>query len=301
MLTIKNKFALVLCSVFVQLIFAQNQPRSATARYLKIQNYKTIFKLKSINLDSVDHRFYKGDTLIKYDPKPDPNKVLVPFDFRDSSFLDYYVPIAFRLSHDTKDSLKQTMKYWRNDIKIYFSKNITRGVKKEFESFTQFINRNVDSLNIEIVKKIERSNFIVYTSDDYNYESQLKENRNSGYYIYWNRDNQIYKGAIKLNNDEVFNDQLKIAQLKVRFLQSLGHFTFDKRLDCKHYFSNCYSPNKEFTKLDLELLQYHYSYGICKGISLESFKSFHEESNKIKDRGQKIFITHLKSNLRKNN
>ena len=300
MLTTKSKIILFFALLFTQVFMAQNQPRKVTKQYIRIKNYRTIYSMKTVNLDSVEHKFYQGDTLILYNPKPDPNKVLVPFDFRDSTFLDYYVPIAFRASGE-KDSLNNSMKYWHEDIKVYFSTNIHKKVQKEFSQFTQFISTNVDSLDIRVVKKLEESNFIVYTSDDYNYESKLADNSNSDYYIYWNAQNQIHKGAIKLHSEDAFNNNLKIAQLKVLFLQTLGHFKLDKRLNCKHYFSNCYDPNKEFTQLDLELLQYHYSYGICKGITLKSFRSFHSESNRIRKQGDQILITHLKSNLRKKN
>ena len=296
----QNRITLILCFVFVQVLVAQNQPKRVTKRYLKIEHYKTFYNVKSVNLDSVEYKIYKGDTLIRHEPKPDPNKVLVPFDYRDSTFLEYYIPIAFRLSERTKDPMNQSMKYWRNDIKVFFSKSISKKLRKDFKSFAKFIDQNVDSLNIVVVKSLEESNFIIYTSSDYNYEPQLvNDDKDSGYYIYWNQKNQINKGVIKLNDEDLFNDQLKAYELKKRFLQTLGHFRLDERLDCRHYFSNCYSPKKEFTQLDLELLQYHYSYGICKGISLESFQNFHQQAQKIKSQGEQIFVTHLKSELKK--
>jgi hypothetical protein len=58
-----------------------------------------------------------------------------------------------------------------------------------------------------------------------------------------------------------------ITSLKINFIRSLGYF-IPNYLDCTSYFSSCPSDKKEFGKKDLEILKYHYSYGICKGTDL---------------------------------
>jgi hypothetical protein len=260
-----------------------------------------MYNVDNLNLDSLEYIVRNGDTLIQYAFKDDPNRIRVPFDYRDSTFLNYYIPIAFRLHKDTKDSLKESHKYWRNDIKIFFGKHISKNLKKEFLSFAKKLDNTIDSLKIYPVKSLEASNYVIYTSEDYEYEPQMTNNKNSGYYVYWKKSNKIYKGAIKLNDEKQFNDRLKLYELKRHFVQSLGYFRYDDRLDCKHFFSNCYSPEKQLTALDLEILKYHYSYGICKGITLESFQEFHRQAAKIKAQGDQLLITHLKSELEKDN
>jgi hypothetical protein len=44
-------------------------------------------------------------------------------------------------------------------------------------------------------------------------------------------------------------------------------------IDCTSYFSYCHLIKKNIWKKDLEILKYHYSYGICKGTNLETFEN----------------------------
>jgi hypothetical protein len=69
--------------------------------------------------------------------------------------------------------------------------------------------------------------------------------------------------------------------LRDYFIKSLGYFNLIKDFDCESYFSDCYSANKKLTELDIELLKYHYSYGICKGTSLETFEEQHKKAKEI--------------------
>ena len=294
----RSKTVCILIIFMSHVSMAQKKQRTTTKRYLKINHYKKVHNVDNINLDSLEFIIHKGDTLIRHYPKADPNKVLVSFDYRDSTFLNYYTPIAFH-NKKKEDSLKSTMKYWRNDIKLFFGKRISKKLKKEFLKFVEVLDQNIDSLSISTVKTLEKSNYIVYSSEDYSYEQKLINSKKSSYWIYWNADNKIYKASIKLSHEKQFNDQLKLIELKKLFFQSLGNFRFDNRLDCKHFLANCYSPDKKLTELDLEILKYHYSYGICKGITLEAFKNFHKEANKLKDKGDLLKITHLKSALKK--
>ena len=60
------------------------------------------------------------------------------------------------------------------------------------------------------------------------------------------------------------------------FIKSLGHFNSTSKLPCLNIFSNCNSNKKQFTREDLEILKYHYSYGICKFTDLETFEENHK-------------------------
>jgi hypothetical protein len=58
----------------------------------------------------------------------------------------------------------------------------------------------------------------------------------------------------------------------MNFIRSLGYFYAQPNyLDCTSYFSSCPS-DKKIWKKDLEILKYHYSYGICKGTDLIVFE-----------------------------
>jgi hypothetical protein len=52
------------------------------------------------------------------------------------------------------------MKTWKNEIKIYFDKNMTNYQK--FVEFTEYLDQEVDSLKISLVKDKEKSNYFIY-------------------------------------------------------------------------------------------------------------------------------------------
>jgi hypothetical protein len=90
-----------------------------------------------------------------------------------------------------------------------------------------------------------------------------------------------------------FNETLRLYELKKYFIQNLGYFNLINDFDCDSYFSNCYSPNKKLSALDLELIKYHYSYGICKGTDLNTFQEQHQRAKEtLEDSDKKIIFFH---------
>jgi hypothetical protein len=76
---------------------------------------------------------------------------------------------------------------------------------------------------------------------------------------------------------------------------SLGYFIPQADEKCSSYFSNCTTNDKVLSKEDLEILKYHYSYGICKGTDLETFEENHKSAQNTLSKGpnNKHFFTHL--------
>ncbi|WP_304133266.1 hypothetical protein [Mesonia mobilis] len=68
-----------------------------------------------------------------------------------------------------------------------------------------------------------------------------------------------------------------MALLKYHFFHSLGYFGNSDKIEPKAYLSSSKKIRK-LTKIDLELLKYHYSYGICKGIGLKAFEEQHRRN-----------------------
>jgi hypothetical protein len=54
-----------------------------------------------------------------------------------------------------------TMKTWKNEIKIYFDKSVNNKLSK-FVEFTKYLDQEVDSLKISLVKDKEKSNYFIY-------------------------------------------------------------------------------------------------------------------------------------------
>lgn len=260
-------------------LFAQNINKKRFA--VPIEHFKKKYEPK----DSLGFIVYEGDTLIRVTHYKAPKGVAVPYEYKDSTFLNLYKKLVFREIH--KDSANsKPMKYWKNKIKIYFSKGISRSIIREIMDFTNRIDKEVDSLKISKVNSIENSNFIIYYDTDYEFKSEIKNKKASDYWITWNDKNQIEKGYIRILKGKMFSEKLATQKIKTLFVGSLGWFNLSDDLSCDNYLSNCYSDNKHLTKIDIEILKYHYSYGICKGTRRNAFEEQHERCKELIKQGK---------------
>ena len=282
----------ILMAFMFNFSFSQEKTNQTTRHLMSLKHYKKKYKEDfEAQKDSLKYIYRNGDTLVLLENYIKPKGISVPYEYKDSTFLNLYKKIAFNSKHDSL--IKKThMKYWKNDVKIYFSNSVSKKVKKELINFAKEISEGIDSLNIYSVKEIEDSNYIIYFFGDYEYKSNMKNYKNSDYFISW-KDYKIFDGAIKLDSNKFFNDKLRIYELKKMLLGSLGHFKFSSELDCDSYFSDCFSENKTFSLLDKELLSYHYSYGICKGTDLETFEEQHKQAKEtLKKHNHKMSFFH---------
>lgn len=292
------KFFFTVLFLLVGIFTMQAQhPTSDTIRhmYITLKGYKLTYKTPLTKQDSLNFRFRENDTLVLINPATmSRNGITVPYEYKDESFLGYYKKTAFRGSGVDSVDQKQAMRYWKDPIKIYFSKSVSRKTKKEFMALAKEVSQQVDSLQISEVKKVEESNYVVYFFGDYEYDALMKNNTYTDYYLHWNNKNQIYRCGLKIDPKTFYNEALRASKLKELFVGTLGHFKFINDLGCESYFSDCYSHNKQLTNLDLELLKYHYSYGICKGTSLHDFEVQHEKAKGVlKDHNILIDFFHL--------
>lgn len=283
---------LILSFIFTCSSYSQQEiHRQKVTTYMPISMYKTKYKKPLTQKDSLNFKFKDKDTLVLVENYKRPEGVRVPYEYKDSTFLNYYKKVAFNHSNG-KYSKDTKMKYWKDDIKLFFSKSISKKERKELMSFVNTISSQIDSLNIHQVKHVEDSNFVIYYNGDYDYESKLVDIKTSDY-LYWNGKNQLYRAAIKIDPNKYFNSKLRLYKLKEYFFSSIGYFKRINDFNCDSYFSNCYSSNKNLSELDIELLKYHYSYGICKGTSLEMFEEQHKVAKEVlKKNNHKINFIH---------
>lgn len=290
---IKNLLLLPIFLLLVSYSYSQEHDTSnRVVDYMTVKDYKNRYERALTKEDSLGFVIVKKDTFVTI-PKNDRYKVAsVPYVFKDSTFLNYYKKVAFTGS---SDSLRENsvMKYWKNDIKIFFANHVSKSEKKSILEFTEQISKNVDSLNIYEAKTIDDSNYLIYYSSDFEYETKLANYKDASYWLYWNGTNQLYKAYIKINDETYFSEQLRLTKIKSLFFQSLGNFLLSKEMSCDSYFSNCQSKDKHITDFDFELLKYHYTYGICKGTSLHTFEEQHAISKKfLKDDNKLIYFLH---------
>lgn len=261
--------------------------QSTVNKIMKLSEYKRKSKVSNIKKAS-DKLLIKGkDTfvavqIIKGSHNKLPKGVSVPYEYKDSTFLEIYSDIVFYKHHKYKPKAKPTMKYWKGDIKLFFSKSIDKKIKKELLSFSKKLSEGIDSLRIRQVNRLEQSNYVIYainSKKSYKYDERIDEKNSVGYYINWNDRQNLYKCSLQLNPQVMKDLDSLIINTKIKFFTSLGYFTHTDLLDCKNILSNCYNGNaKKPSSLDLELLKYHYSYGICKGTDLKTFENQHKKA-----------------------
>lgn len=292
-----KKIILTIIFLFTNLVFSQETHHTKDTTtisevkkvqqniysYMDIKMYKKMFGSKLTKSDSLNFKYVNKDTLVMI---KDPNynrKVTfktVNFEYKDSTFLKLYKKVAFNKNFKDENGLV-TLKYWKEKIKIYFSPSIPMKTKKNFMNFTKDISKGVDSLQISEVKNINDSNYVIYQNDDFEFSNNLKKATASDYYINW-AFNQINQGYLKMNIGQQFNEKLYEEKLMELFVLSLGYFTKTDLIDCRNFFSTCYSENKQMTTLDREILKYHYSYGIDKGVDEATFDLIHKKANEKK-------------------
>ena len=257
--------------------FSQNDSVHQPRTYVSLKMYKEKYKRPLTKKDTLNFLIKNNDTLVWDVNYVRPAGKSVPYEFKDDSFLNLYKKITFRAS---KDSTKKSepMRYWKNDIKIFISSSVDKKIKKDFFIFTEDISNQIDSLNIKEVKQIEDSNYIIYQSGDFEYESRMSNYSATDYYMYWNGNSQIYKTSLRFIKEDFFNPNLLLKGMKDYLLKSLGHFNFNPDLGCENYLSGCQQGDVVLTSIDYELLKYHYSYGICKGTDIETFEEQHKRA-----------------------
>ncbi|CAM3622697.1 hypothetical protein FSS13T_18270 [Flavobacterium saliperosum S13] len=245
--------------------------------FISIDEYVSIFKKEPDLSDPKNYFIVHGDTLVGVE---NLKAKVVPFEYKDANFLETYKKIAFNDNNKSKDG-KTRLKYWKNGIKIYLSESVPLSTQKALKRFADEISRDIDSLHISFKKNINEANYVIYLNGDFEYNTSL-ENSDADYYLNWNGKNQITKGYIKINPVVFFTETLMTEKMKELFIRSLGHFKGTDELNCSSFYSICTEGEKKFSILDREILKYHYSYGICKGVDEETFDGLHENANKLR-------------------
>lgn len=264
--------------------------------FISYKSYKELKKVGEMKLDSLGIKINNKDTLIIVSGFVMPKGFSVPYEPKDSLFLETYKELVYNKSGFSKQNRiknPSTMKIWKEEIKVYFDSTVTNKNKRELIKFMKSIDKEIDSLNIKIVASKEKSNYFIYFLNKPNdIDWDLRIRNNDGCYILWNGKQQLYKCTMKINAQIIYNELEQLILMKKHFIWSLGYFTYLTNKDCKSYLSNCVSLEKELTKEDLELLKYHYSYGICKGTDLETFENNHKDAKESLKQNNKFTFFH---------
>jgi len=234
-----------------------------------------------ISRDFIDKR-YKDRIQVEYEPK-------------DSVFLEIYKDVVYGRP-ESKTRNTETMKYWKEEVKIFFAPGVPDEHSQYLMQFAHEISSEIDSLKISRVDSRDKSNFIVYyLNREHNIEYEPRiTGKTGGYYIHW-RNSRIYEGAVKINTEFATDDNYQLQLLTYHFIKSLGYFKSSDNLECESYLSDCRNFRR-LTQIDREILKYHYSYGICKGVKLDDFEEMHAHMKEAlrKDPNAKLYVLHEK-------
>lgn len=292
-----KKIICTLLFIYSSFIFCQHHQMNSDSKltYLKYESYKLLKKNTSNRIDSIGFKIIASDTLIMVKGF-EQKGVRVRYEEKDSLFLERYKHVVYNKNNQKRvEKVKPTMKIWKDEVKIYFDKSVSKYNSKRLTEFIHHLDQEIDSLKIKVVKNKEESNYFIYSQDEQNVDNlDERIQGNDGFYLLWNDKQNIYSCSLKLNAKKSFTEAQVLTNLKVNFIRSLGYFYLDlNNLDCSSYFSLCKSDQKKFGKEDFELLKYHYSYGICKGTNLETFENNHKESKESLKKGNtEIYFIH---------
>ena len=298
----KNILLLVTLLLTINLCFSQKKNRMHRERaYISIDQYRNIYK-KTITKEDLEKLIIRdGDSLIFISNKEFYKKgVSVPYLPKDPVFLETYKDVVYQKYNlnKSKNKRKDFMRLWRIPIKIYFAKSLDLEYKKAIIKTSNLLSKRIDSLNISFVNDIEKSNYIIYQVDknnSYRYEKRMSKNQYIDYFLYW-KNNKIYDGKLEVNLTK-FKNQSKytnVSYINQVFFKSLGRFYESDRMSKGSVLFKKNTNRKSITKEDIEILKYHYSFGICKGTDLEKFEEQHKEAiDYYKKTGRHLRFKHI--------
>ena len=266
--------------------FSQEPPKgfdpAKIRRYVPLQDVLE----KGIKLtqeDSLAFHFSEGDTLVLITPALDryfPRGIQVRIKPQDSLFIEKYKAAVYG-SKNRNDRDEQSLKIWKDGIRLYFDPSVPKKHQRELLKFSKNLASEIDSLSIEKVSNRNEANYMVFyrnNEEDFDLDPRIV-NPNAGYFINWEK-NYLTRASLKVNTYSYKNEKEIIGDLKKRFFQTLGHFRHSRRFSCGSLLSSCGEANR-LTEEDLEILRYHYSYQNCTGIDLKEFECQHERRRKI--------------------
>lgn len=210
------------------------------------------------------------------------------FENRDSSFLEHYRNIAFL--NRGKDN-KRYMKYWKEPVKLFFGETVPYKVKRQVKLFAKELNGIADSLQVETTRRKEKANIIIYFSDGFDFEPRISANEGIDWYLYW-KGAHLNRGSIELDPKVIVNEKIQINSIKKSLVRMLGYFGTSPTYGGSSAFSSLKFYRGELNEFDIEIIKYHYDYGICKGTSLEVFDNLHRKAKIFEKYGIPLIVTH---------
>ncbi|WP_104733906.1 hypothetical protein [Hanstruepera ponticola] len=209
-----------------------------------------------------------NDTL--YIPiKSEPNLDFVKSSYDRRKLVYNYEAQVFRLTTE-KSKTTYRLKQWSVPIIVYFDKKISKEVKNDFIIFFSQIN-DIRNLNFSFTSKINEANYYIKSTnetinsygDDNEFETKeelLNSTHFAGtYLIITDETDKFIGGVMKLNLDDMPNQEKLLRQIKQLFFMSLGNFYLSSHYPEDSILSKNYNNSNDLSKNDLDILKMHYS------------------------------------------
>ncbi|QXP78636.1 MULTISPECIES: DUF2927 domain-containing protein [Winogradskyella] len=259
-----------------------------------LRNYQSVNLYEgNIQKDSLKTKntiILKNDTLVVVSSK---NKDVFNLSYGEinDNLLKEYKNIVFgnEEKRNNYSYKKYEIKLWNSPINLFFHKKVPKYLKQELTSLINEINTNIDSVQINIVNKKEASNYFIYITNSKNKEElhpNINTKRSISYNLQSNGLNHIYSGVLRINLESIYNKEEQIIKLKRLFIGSLGIFHLSDSLKCNNFLSSCYTVNKNLTKMDIDLINFHYKNKFDQKVNLNKFEkiiSAYIEKNEFTD------------------
>jgi len=268
--------------------FSQETDLEILRKYQSFNSYKD--NIQKDSLKTKNTIILKNDTLVVVNSKSKDVFNLNYGEINDN-LLKEYKNIVFgnEEKRNNYSYKKYEIKLWDSPINLFFHKKVPKYLKQELTSLINEINANIDSVEINIVNKKEASNYFIYITNSKN-KKELHPNINTkkpnSYNLLSNGLNQLYSGVLRINLESIYNKEEQIIKLKRLFIGSLGIFHLSDSLKCNSLLSNCYTVNKNLTKMDIDLINFHYKNKFDQEVNLKKFEkiiSAYIEKNEFTD------------------
>ncbi len=186
----------------------------------------------------------------------------------DSSFRELYKTIALHPGYINGGGIitDPVIKRWDKDIKIFIEGGSTRSRREILAKLKNTIAVISPALNNKIK--------ISFTDDkpSANYLINLDVAGRSGWYLKWDRLDNIYSCVVIVNTTSVFNRDQQAGLVSHYFLKSLGDFIVTK--NDPPVVSNMRLWRKDINDTDLQILKLHYSDDIKPGMNDKDIDRF---------------------------
>ncbi|WP_029037507.1 hypothetical protein [Salinimicrobium xinjiangense] len=254
---------------------------SKVRRYISLKHIKER-EIALTKMDSSNFQYREGDTLVLISAALKmyfPDGVKVQIEPQDSLFIEKYKAAVYG-ARNKRDRAKQSIKVWKEGIRIHFDESVPEEHQKELIKFGKELASQIDSLNMREVSNRNEANYFVFyrnDPDDFDLDPRITD-KESGYYLNWER-HYFTRASLKVNTYAYAYEQQALMNLKKRFFETLGYFKSILSNSCKSFLAAC-GIVKELSAEDLEILKYHYSYQNCIGIGIKEFETQHEYRRK---------------------